>query len=1029
MELVINESSKIAIYNSLPFHYEMYGFILNYAKNTNRLVDIYSVKDHNIGWFDFYTEKFNNFFVKQIDEYTPYNNYDYIFLTTDTDRDFKPDWFNERVVVINHDYKIRNMYSLNYINVAKFKDSMLDYCIPCYPLCNTNEKTNNNVISIIGGHEIVIYNTKYNTDVINRIHFNNNNPVELHFISRSISTDKLKSLDPRFIVYIHENISTLEMEAILKKSTYILLSFCDSQNKREAHLASGSIQLAYNYLCRPIINGYTNKHLKLKYAVEYDENSNDNIMLCNVDFNQLLEARTRYINYLPVALENLKKNLTIPKTIIQTWETKHFSKEFQQITNSWKIYNPNYEYILFDKNEREEFIETYFDKEILEAYKNIIPGAYKSDLFRYCYLYVKGGIYADIDTLCLGNIDKLLIPNINLIAAIDLNLNEIDGKHNIFNGFICARPKNRIFLSCITRIVQNVKNGFIPQSKLAFTGPGLFGEIINIYLGNKPTESFVEQEGIINDIMLLRFNPITEYISDIYGNIYLQNKNGNNMIIQLYNLECKKINDFVCWVTSDKIIRDNAVVRNLTNKHIALMMCGQFRSYKNNLRNNLIALRPILDNNYIHIFILTDKAPDGNYSLENEREVLGIFQEFGYKIEFIEYIENHDLSEEKLYCDTFFKTIKHNTGIGNSFVPNFMYRKYLLNKLCNDYIEKNNIPIDLYFYARIFDMNIFYNNNTIIQNSFQKIQNTVASLLDNPNNIIFSGDTLFLCHKNALTDIFYPWNKDLTIKLYHDDIWDDPFVSRQLYDKDSVLITLKHTYAPEVQYLFRMYYSNYSLQCIRIDHNNPVNINDTMLYNIIHDPDRFSFPTYGLNLLLSNEKVIEICSSINDKIVIDNNAYMEILTSISYYLHNCLVVNIGTFVGHEIVMLSRFHSSNVKKAIIYSFDIQHNLPTEINHYLNNRPLKIFNENIYMNEVLVKYTTCLLSSKIICINVYDHNYMYINNLLQFLFNFSYSGLIIIKNNTVNFTSIHHEFLKYRILLDIVLDHSLYFMKFS
>ena len=61
MELVINETSKIAIYNSLPFHYEMYGFILNYAKNTHRFVDIYTVKDNDVGWFDFYAQKYLRF--------------------------------------------------------------------------------------------------------------------------------------------------------------------------------------------------------------------------------------------------------------------------------------------------------------------------------------------------------------------------------------------------------------------------------------------------------------------------------------------------------------------------------------------------------------------------------------------------------------------------------------------------------------------------------------------------------------------------------------------------------------------------------------------------------------------------------------------------------------------------------------------------------------------------------------------------------------------------------------------------------
>jgi hypothetical protein len=623
-------------------------------------------------------------------------------------------------------------------------------------------------------------------------------------------------------------------------------------------------------------------------------------------------------------------------------------------------------------------------------------------------------------------------PNINLVAAIDLNTNDIDGKHNIFNAFICARPKHKVFLTCITMILQNVKSAIIPQSKLAFTGPGVFGQAINVYLGNVYNDSFVGKEGIINDIMLLKFNPITEHVADIYGNIYFQNKNGNNMIIQLYDLERKKIPDYVCWVTSNKIIRESVVTRNLTNKHIALMMYGQFRSYKNNLRDNLIALQPILENNYVHVFILSDKLETGNYSISNESEVLDIFKEFGYKVEFLDYIENHDLSEEKEYCDTFFKTIKHTTGLkssGASFVPNLMYRKYLLNKLCNDYIEKHSIPIDLYFYARIFDMNIFYNNNDTINNCFEKIQNTIANLLDDPNNITFSGDTFFLGHKDSLTDLFYPWNKDRTIRLYHDDIWDDVSASRTLYHTDCALITYKHTYAPEIQYLFRMYYSKYVLQCIRIDHNNPVNIIDTMVYNILQDPNKLSFQEHTLNLLLSSEQVIEINKNIKDDIILQGeNLYLKMLTAISYQIHNCLVINIGNVHGFEMVMLTRCHKSNLKKTLVYSFDLQHIVSTDIKKYLSDRPVKVFNENIYDNEVLLKYRTCLLSSKITCINMASHNHMYVDNLLQFFFDFSYTGLIIIKNNVSDTIPMNYKFLKYRVSLDDMLDPSVYFFKF-
>ena len=55
------EKKKVGIFNSFPFHYEMFGFILNYAKNNNYEVDIFTNQTNTIGWLEFYRETFDNF--------------------------------------------------------------------------------------------------------------------------------------------------------------------------------------------------------------------------------------------------------------------------------------------------------------------------------------------------------------------------------------------------------------------------------------------------------------------------------------------------------------------------------------------------------------------------------------------------------------------------------------------------------------------------------------------------------------------------------------------------------------------------------------------------------------------------------------------------------------------------------------------------------------------------------------------------------------------------------------------------------
>ena len=239
----------------------------------------------------------------------------------------------------------------------------------------------------------------------------------------------------------------------------------------------------------------------------------------------------------------------IPKLLFQTFETKYVSNEFQSIIDSWKIHNPEYKYTLYDAKDREEFIEQYFHKRVSDAYKRILPGAFKADLWRYCILYIYGGVYVDIDTLCLGKLDDFLQDkSIECMAPIDL-----DQGYKVSNGFICSVPNSPILMNCIQRIVHTVETNIIPADRLDFSGPGVLGRSINTYLHREETSSFRDQHGLQGSIYLLYFEPTTEYVKNKTNAVLFQNKNGNQMIQYLYHVETQKAKT-VCWVNSPKIL-------------------------------------------------------------------------------------------------------------------------------------------------------------------------------------------------------------------------------------------------------------------------------------------------------------------------------------------------------------------------------------------------------------------------------------------------------------------------------------------
>jgi len=275
--------------------------------------------------------------------------------------------------------------------------------------------------------------------------------------------------------------------------------------------------------------------------------------------------------------------IKIPRNIFQTWKTKYISTDFNNLIQTWKDNNQNYAHFLFDDNDCEEFIKKNFEENVYNAYCRIIPGAFKADLWRYCILYIYGGVYVDVDTVCLNSIDNFIDENIEFMTPIDLNNCPYYGTYNLFNCFIASIPKHPILLESIKRIVYNVENNIVPFSNLDFSGPGILGKSTNTFIGNNENESFIGKEGIYNNkLKFLKFEPGIEYIRDIgNSNILFQNKNGNKIITEIYNNEIKNI-DHICWGTCKNPIKQLHKINNNT----IVTMFYKIREKENNTSNS-----------------------------------------------------------------------------------------------------------------------------------------------------------------------------------------------------------------------------------------------------------------------------------------------------------------------------------------------------------------------------------------------------------------------------------------------------------
>ncbi|WP_436917331.1 glycosyltransferase family 32 protein [Acinetobacter schindleri] len=184
--------------------------------------------------------------------------------------------------------------------------------------------------------------------------------------------------------------------------------------------------------------------------------------------------------------------MSIPKIIHQTYSSKDLPDEIQKIVNELKSKNPEWEYRFYDDNDIVNYIETHFEKKYLHAYMKINKkyGAAKADFFRYLVVYKEGGVYLDIKSTCINELDNIISKNDDFILCHWQNevgmKNESAGIHKELKGceygefqqwHIIAKPESIYLKKVIELVVNNINNynpwihGIGQKAVLRITGP------------------------------------------------------------------------------------------------------------------------------------------------------------------------------------------------------------------------------------------------------------------------------------------------------------------------------------------------------------------------------------------------------------------------------------------------------------------------------------------------------------------------------------------------------------------------------
>jgi len=99
------------------------------------------------------------------------------------------------------------------------------------------------------------------------------------------------------------------------------------------------------------------------------------------------------------------------KIIHQTWVDEDIPRNIykQEWQDSWKNMSPDWDYMFWTDEDNERLIRDEYPS-FWDTFQKVDKGVVKSDLCRILYLHKYGGIYADMDFICLRDMAPLLSP-------------------------------------------------------------------------------------------------------------------------------------------------------------------------------------------------------------------------------------------------------------------------------------------------------------------------------------------------------------------------------------------------------------------------------------------------------------------------------------------------------------------------------------------------------------------------------------------------------------------------------------------
>lgn len=148
----------------------------------------------------------------------------------------------------------------------------------------------------------------------------------------------------------------------------------------------------------------------------------------------------------------------IPKQLYLTHYSKNKipEKVYDNLDKYARINGNKINYKIYDDDEIIDFLSKYYNDVVVDKFKKL-SGAHKADLFRYCLLYIKGGVYIDIKTVLIKPLGEIIDFDKGNIMFTVLGSKLFGNVKQIYQGIIATPPQNELIFKLIINVIETPK--------------------------------------------------------------------------------------------------------------------------------------------------------------------------------------------------------------------------------------------------------------------------------------------------------------------------------------------------------------------------------------------------------------------------------------------------------------------------------------------------------------------------------------------------------------------------------------------